>query len=126
MHQQGFHSVAHGHVLRLAVHRNLHRHIQIRCLIHIDVADAIRMPQHRNTAVVHNVAHKSVASPGNNQVNEGVLLEHGRHIFPTFHQLGEVFRQTGLLRCPTKAVAQGMIGFQCFTSALQQHGIAAL
>ena len=84
MHQQGFHGVAHGDVLGFAVHGHPQGHVQVGVLVHVHMADAVRMAQHGDAAVVHNPADKGIAAPGDNQIDEGILLEHGAHIFPGF------------------------------------------
>ena len=63
----------------------------IRIPVNIYMADPVRMAKNRNPAVVHDIAHKRVASARNNQVYQFVFLQHGRHIFTGFQQLGSVF-----------------------------------
>ena len=84
------------------------------------------MPQHGNAAVVHDVADEGVAATGDNQVDERILLEHGGHVLPAFHQLGEIRRESDAFCCCAKSVAQGGVGVPGLAPALEQHGVAAL
>ena len=125
MDQQGFSRIADGNVLRFAVHTDADGLIGIGILIHIDMADTVGMPEHRDPAVVHNVAHERIAAAGDDEVNQFILLQHGGDILPGFQQLGTVRRQAaGFKRLPHDP-AQDLVGAECFAPALQQDGIAA-
>ena len=76
MNQKGFSGIADRHVLALAVHGDADRHVQIGLPVHVHVADAIGMAEHRNVGVVHDVPDKGVAAAGDDQVDRRVETQH--------------------------------------------------
>jgi hypothetical protein len=73
--QQGFDRVAGGRVLGLAVDRHPQGLLQINGGIHVEVADAIGMAEHRDAGVVLDEAHQGIAAAGDDQVHEAVKLQ---------------------------------------------------
>ena len=83
------------------------------------------MTKDRNTAVVHNKAYETVAAAGDNQIDQGIFLQHLRDIFPGFEKLYRAGRKGYGCQRFLYAGAERLICTQRFTAAFQQDGIAA-
>ena len=89
------------------------------------MTDTIGMAQNRNTAVVHNVTDKAVASAGNDQVNQRIFLQHLCDIFTCFQKLGGIRRKTVFRQSAANQVTKNLICMKRFTSAFQQDSVPA-
>mmetsp|Transcript_37522 Transcript_37522/g.83522 ORF Transcript_37522/g.83522 Transcript_37522/m.83522 type:complete len:461 (-) Transcript_37522:665-2047(-) len=70
VHQHFLHGIAGGRVVHLGVNNHLERLVQVCGLIHVDVADAVCVAQHRDLGVALDVAHQGVAAPGDDEVDD--------------------------------------------------------
>ena len=73
--EECFHGVAGSRVLCLCVDNNGNGFFLVTCFVGVDMADAFRMAHDGDFCVVHDVAHKFVGAPGNEQIDESVALE---------------------------------------------------
>ena len=119
MHQQCLHGVADGDVLRFAVHGDLHGHGNVCVPVYVHMADAVGMPQHGNAAVIHDPADEGVAAPGDNQVDQRILLEHSAHVLAGFQQDKASCGQSGSFQRVGKGGMEGMIGAERLAPTLQ-------
>mmetsp|Transcript_9682 Transcript_9682/g.33434 ORF Transcript_9682/g.33434 Transcript_9682/m.33434 type:complete len:227 (+) Transcript_9682:2414-3094(+) len=67
--------VAGGRIVDLGVHADRGDLGGVGLLVHVNVADAVRVSQDRNLRVLLDVGHQLVASPWDNEVDEFVQLE---------------------------------------------------
>jgi hypothetical protein len=67
--KKGFHRVTNTRPLALSVEGNPKGHVQIRVPIHIHVADAVVVLNHRNPRVTDNPVNQTGPSPWNDQIN---------------------------------------------------------
>ena len=126
MDEQRLAGVADCHILRFAVHGDRNRHLHIGGFIHINVADAVGVPQHGNAAVVHDIADELLAAAGDDEVDERVLLQHGGDVLAGMQQLREIRRKPDIRRRLPERITQGGVRPLRLAPALEQHGIAAL
>ena len=94
--EQRFGGIAHGKVLRLAVNCYLDSLRNIAFAVNIHMTQAIRMTEHGNFAVLHDIAHKRIASARNDQINQIVLLEHFLNILARMQQRTPAFGKADL------------------------------
>ena len=125
VHQQGFHGVADGNILGFAVQHNAAGCFRIGIPVNIHMTDPIRVTQDRDSAVIHNITHKIVTAPGNDQVDQFILPEHVPHILTAFKQLNGSSRKPGRDNSAHDAGRQRAIGAQRFPAALHQRCITA-
>ena len=92
MNQHRLQRIAYRRILHLAVHHDRQRHLLIGCRIDIRVADAIRMPKHRNSRIPLNVLHQRIRSARNHQVDTVVHREQGSHRFAAVHRANRIRR----------------------------------
>ena len=124
VHQQGFRGVAHRQGLGFGVHGHLHRHFDVGGSVHISVAQALRVAHDGDAGMIHDVAHKGVAAPGNDQIDAVVLGKHFVHVVPGFQQGGPALRQQPL--CPfLHGGHEGAVGAQGLPAPFQQRRVAA-
>mmetsp|Transcript_6822 Transcript_6822/g.19668 ORF Transcript_6822/g.19668 Transcript_6822/m.19668 type:complete len:436 (-) Transcript_6822:1878-3185(-) len=90
VHQHLLHRVAGGGVVCLAVQHDLDGHVQAGVLVHIYVADAIRMAQHGDLGVVLDVRHQGVGAAGDDEVDDIVVGQQVRHALAAGDQADEV------------------------------------
>ena len=83
------------------------------------------MTENGNTAVIHYITYETVASARNNQIDQGIFLQHLCDVFPGFEQLYRISREGNGLQCTPDTGAERLICTQSFTAALQQDGISA-
>ena len=123
--QKGFSGVTDRNILCFAVGNDFAGHFRISVAIHIYVTDSVRMAKYRDTAVIHNIPDKAVASAGDDQVNQRILLQHLSDILTCFQKLGGIGRETVFLQRAANKAAENLIGMDRFTSAFQQDSISA-
>ena len=78
VHQQGLDGIAGRWILGFAVQRQAQGLLAIGGRIHIQMADAVGVAQHRNAGVVLDVAHQGIGAARNDQVHQAVQLQHGQ------------------------------------------------
>ena len=124
MQQQGFDRVAGRRVLGFGIDGDRQGLVQVGGAIHIEVADAIGVAQHRNAGVVLDEAHQLIGAPRNDQVHQAIELEQGQALLPRGEQgqgLGR-HRRAGQARLQgrqdCRAAAAGL------AAALEQGAIA--
>ena len=83
------------------------------------------MSQHRNFAVLHDVAHKGVAAAWNNQIYPFMLAQHFLHILAGMQEGTPAIRQATLPGCPDNQISQRLIGPRGLASALEEYGVSA-
>ena len=74
MYQQSFHGVANGRVLDFGIVGHVDRFLNVRIAVHVNVADALAVPEHRDQAVLHDVRDKFVRSSRHDQIDVIVHL----------------------------------------------------
>ena len=126
MDQHALHRIAHGGAGALGVAQDAHRHIQIGIFVHIDVAHAVAVPQHRDVAVLHDVAHKGVGAARNDEVDVLVHFEHDGDVLARGQQATPAVRHPRRDARVAQDIEQRLVGAHRFASALEQHRVAAL
>lgn len=124
--EQRLRRVARRRILRLCVHRDTRRHLCVAVRVHIDMADAVAVTQHGDSAVLHDIADERIRAARNDEVDFSVHAKHNAHILARRQQAAPALRQTA----PDARIAQNaeehLIGVQRFPTALEQDSIAAL
>ena len=69
MHEQLLERVAHARALHLGVHDDLHRHAEVRARVHVEVADALVVLDHRHPGALGHPADERLAPPGDDEVD---------------------------------------------------------
>ena len=77
-----FSGIAYGNVLCFAVQRNSDSRFRVGEFINIDMSDTVGMAEYGDSAVVHNILNEAAAPPGDNQIDQAILLQHGGNILP--------------------------------------------
>ena len=124
--QQHLGGIAGSRILRLRVHDDARGHLRVAVRIHIHVAHAVAVPQHRNAAVFHDVTHKSVRAARDDEVDILVHFEHDGNILARGQQAAPAVRQARGDARVVHDIKQRFIGMQRLPAALEQHGVAAL
>ena len=57
------------------------------------MAETVRVTKHRNLTVLHDITDEGVASPGNDQIDQFMQLQHFLHILPGVQQTAPTVRQ---------------------------------
>src|SRR5688572_13910810 len=96
-------------------------------LVHVRVANAIRMSQHWHSRMLLNVAHKSIAAAWHKEIDRVVERQHGLHIFTGFdHAYGisspGLYTGQGLLN----ELAQNPVRFLGFSATFHNDSIPCL
>ena len=126
MHQQHFRRVAGGGILRLGVGDDARGHLRIAVRVHIDVAHAVAVPQHRNVAVFHDVAHKGIGAARNDEVDVLVHFEHDGDVLARGQQAAPAVRHPRRNARVAQDIEQRLVGAHRLAPALEQHRVAAL
>ena len=125
MHKQGFHSIAHRHILHFGIERNALCAFYIRRLIYVHMADAVGMPHDGDFGVVHDVLHEFIAAARDDQVDEVVQFENGCDFFSRFQKVHPPFGDAiQVSRCSDQDFGQCAVGVKCFAAAFEHDGIA--
>ena len=92
MHQQGFDGIASGGILAFRIDENLDRHLKVRFLVDVEVANAFGMPQDRNFGIVHDLRDQLSRSSRDNQID--VLIERKQLVYflTVFDPLKRVYK----------------------------------
>ena len=128
MQQQCFHRVASRGVVGLGVddHGSCARYVRRR--VHVHVAHALRVAQHRDARVVLDVLHHGAGTPRNDQVDEPVQLQQRAHLLPRRDEAHDTLAHTPLRRLHNRTcddVVQHRHAAAGLATALQQQPIAA-
>ena len=119
MDYQGFAGVAYADPLCLGVEDNGNRHIDIRALVHIDVAVACAGLDHRNPAVFHHAADEPRPAPGDQHVHVLVHLHESLGRLPAgiLDELDRVLRDAFHTQRAPDHVHDGLIGVERVAAA---------
>ena len=90
MDQQGLHGVADGRILAFGVESDLDRHVQVRVLVHIGMANAGGMSQHRDPGGILDGTDQLVRTAGDDQVHQVVLVQKLLDLLPGGQELDRV------------------------------------
>ena len=128
MDQHRFHRIAHAGALALAVFDDLESGIEVGSLIHIHVADAFVMLDHRDGGLLHHRADQPFAAAGDDKVDERIHLEHhgDSSVVRERDQLHRTGRHTGGNPGIRDTFCQRHIGLERFRTAAEDHGITGL
>lgn len=69
------------------IKRNIYCHIEIGVLIHINMADPVRMPEHRDLRVLLDVSHKRIRSSWDHEVDMAVEFQNLTHVLSRLDKL---------------------------------------
>ena len=86
VHQQRLESVARRGIIRLGVHREFARHVEIGVLVHEHVAHAVGVPEDGNLGVVLDVGHEIVGAARDDEVDDVVEFEAVGDAFATLDE----------------------------------------
>mmetsp|Transcript_15354 Transcript_15354/g.24491 ORF Transcript_15354/g.24491 Transcript_15354/m.24491 type:complete len:200 (-) Transcript_15354:268-867(-) len=126
MHQQRLHGVAGGAVLRLGVHANLDRLLQVRVLVDVHGTNPIGVAKDWNPRGILDGLHELVGAPWDHEVNVLVLRKELCHGSSAIHTLDAVSRQADFRECSSHSGDQRFIGLLGLLAALQEERIARL
>jgi len=88
MHQQRLQGIADARSLRLGVDDNFAGHGAVGTGIDKDVTDSLVVLDDRDARILHHEADQALASPGDDEIDQLVLLQHCQHPF-TFGERDE-------------------------------------
>ena len=124
--QKGFDGVAHRRILRLPVHREVHRHLHIRRLVHVEVADAVGVAEDGDARILLDEADELVAPPGDEQVDGVVPREEGVDILAGLDELeagrGDALPGEG----PHEHCREKAVGLKRLLPPLEDAGVSGL
>ena len=121
MDQQAFGRVAHARPLTLGVDDDPLRHRQIGGSVHVNVAVALVVLEHRHFRFGGDPADQSLAAARNDEVDALIQLQQmaDRVAVRRRHQLDGVGRQTAVCQTFLENAMQGGVGVQRFLAAAQ-------
>src|ERR1019366_2303612 len=124
MDKNGFNSIADSRILRFAVDDDAVDHSRIGGLIDEDMADTVRMPQHRDECVVLDVLYERVRSSRDNQVDQAIHIQQSPYGFSTVDTTDRVGGNAAAQReCSTHRFEDGAHGVFHFAASLENYGV---
>ena len=126
VHEQRLGGVAHAHPLTLRVDGDGLCHRQIGRPIHVHVAVACEVLEHRHPRLGTDPPDERFATPGDHDVDEVVHLQKRAHRLPVggIDQLHAVGRQAGGHDCPPHALHDPRAGMGRLLAAAEDDGVA--
>ena len=128
MDQQGLQCVAGRRPGHLAVHQQRQRQVLVGAGIHVLVADALVVLDHRHARVLGHEADQPLAAPRDHQVDDIAELDQFQDGLPAqvFDQRQHRLRQAGITQRALQRCRDGGVGMDRFRSAAQDHRVAGL
>mmetsp|Transcript_12363 Transcript_12363/g.29618 ORF Transcript_12363/g.29618 Transcript_12363/m.29618 type:complete len:332 (+) Transcript_12363:118-1113(+) len=126
VHEERLERVARRGVLDLGVDGKFPGHVEIRLLVNEHVADSVRVTQHSDVCVVHNVLHELVGPARDDQVNVVLHLEHLGRLLARSQQRHHIRRRLGACEAVLDGLDDGRAALHCLAPALEQHAVAGL
>jgi hypothetical protein len=90
------------------------------------VADAVGVPEHGDVRVLHDVLNELVGTPGDDEVDVLLHLEHLGRLLARRQQRHHVGRGLGCGQPVLNRRQDGLAALDCLTAALEQHAVARL
>ena len=129
VHQQRFRRAAHAGAPQLGVQHDVLRHLQVRLPVHIHVADALEMSDHRHARLLLHALDQIPAAARHDHVD--VVRHLGEHVahrraIDGRHPLDAPGRQAGDAQALLQTGVDGRIGIRALRTAAQDHAVARL
>ena len=124
VHQQRLERVARGGVVRLAVHCEAARHVQVSLFVEVHVAHAVRVAQHGDLGVVLDVGHEVVAAARDHQVHHVAQLQDVAHRFAALDEHDALARNAEPREALHDDPVKHGVGVLCLLATFQQQAVA--
>ena len=126
MHQQRFHSVAHGRTLHLSIIGDFYCHFHISAGVNVGVAYPCTGFDNGYGSVHHHHLNQACATAGNNHIHKAIQMNQILHGLTVagINKLNRSLRHACSCRCFTQNPGHRLIGLHGLAATLEHHGVA--